>query len=84
MESGLLLDIVVGQGTSILQLLTSEDQTLLIWGNAFFVLKNSVKVLFNKFQFYLDLGLDIFNSVGGLNLEGNGLASESLDKDLHL
>ena len=84
MESGLLLDIVVGQGASILQLLTSEDQTLLIWGNAFFVLKNSVKVLFNKFQFYLDLGLDIFNSVGGLNLEGNGLASESLDKDLHL
>ena len=27
MESGLLLDIVVGQGASILQLLTSEDQS---------------------------------------------------------
>ena len=83
MESGLLLDIVVGQGTSILQLLTSEDQTLLIWGNAFFVLKNSVKVLFNKFQFYLDLGLDIFNSVTRLHLKGDSLPCQGLHEDLH-
>ena len=32
----------------------------------------------------LDLGLDIINGVGGLNLEGDGLSSEGLDEDLHL
>ena len=32
-EGGLLLDVVITQGPSILQLLASEDKTLLIWGN---------------------------------------------------
>jgi len=68
MKSRFLLDIVVREGTTILQLLASEDQTLLIWGNAFLV---------------LNLGLDIFNGVWWLNLKGDGLASQSLDKDLH-
>lgn len=31
----------------------------------------------------MDLGLDIVNGVGGLDLEGDSLARESLDKDLH-
>ena len=31
----------------------------------------------------LDLGLDVFDGVGGLHLEGDGLASEGLNKDLH-
>ena len=30
-ESGLLLDVVVAQGTSVLQLLASKDETLLVW-----------------------------------------------------
>ena len=30
MESGLLLDIVVAEGTAVLELLSSEDQALLI------------------------------------------------------
>jgi hypothetical protein len=29
-ESGLLLDVVVGQGAAVLQLLPGEDQTLLV------------------------------------------------------
>ena len=31
----------------------------------------------------LDLRLHILNGVGGLDLEGDGLASQGLDKDLH-
>ena len=38
-EGGLLLDVVVRQGPSILELLSSEDQPLLVWGNAFLILK---------------------------------------------
>jgi len=68
MESGLLLDVVVRESPSILELLSSKDQPLLVWGNAFLV---------------LDLGLDVLNAVRGLDLEGDGLASESLDEDLH-
>ena len=68
MESGLLLDVVVRKGSSILELLTSEDKSLLIWRNTFLV---------------LDLGLNVLNSVGWLDIEGDGLTSESLDEDLH-
>merc|ERR1712014_176244 len=68
MESRLLLDVVVGESPAILQLLASEDQPLLIWGNAFLV---------------LDLGLDVLNAIGGLDLEGDGLPCEGLDEDLH-
>ena len=32
---------------------------------------------------YLDLGLDIFDSVGSLDLKGDGLTREGLDEDLH-
>ena len=34
----LFLDVVVGQGAAILQLLSGEDETLLVWGNPFLVL----------------------------------------------
>ncbi|KFQ50650.1 hypothetical protein N333_09348, partial [Nestor notabilis] len=68
MEGGFLLDVVVGQGTTILQLLASKDQPLLVRGNAFFV---------------LDLGLHILNGVTGLNLKSDGLASQGLHEDLH-
>merc|ERR1712018_119456 len=68
MKSTLFLDVVVGEGSSIFQLLSSKDQSLLIWRNSFLV---------------LDLGLDILNRVRRLNLEGDGLASQGLDKDLH-
>merc|ERR1719163_2363794 len=68
MESRLLLDVVVGESSSILELLSSEDESLLIWWNTFLV---------------LDLGLDVFNAVCWLNIEGDGLSSKSLDEDLH-
>merc|ERR1712212_1461393 len=68
MEGRLLLDVVVGEGSSVLQLLSSEDQSLLIWGDSLLV---------------LDLGLDVLDAVGRLDLEGDGLAGEGLDEDLH-
>jgi len=68
MESGLLLDVVVGKGSAILELLASEDESLLVWRNSFLI---------------LDLGLDIFDSVGSLDLKGDGLTREGLDEDLH-
>merc|ERR1711997_796350 len=68
MESALLLDVVVGESSSVLELLASEDQSLLIWGNSLLV---------------LDLGLDVLNRVGWFDLEGDGLPGEGLDEDLH-
>ena len=64
MQSGFLLDVIVGEGASILELLSSENQTLLIGRNALLI---------------LNLRLDIIDSVARLNLEGDGLASEGLD-----
>ena len=68
MESGLLLDVVVRESASIFELLSGENQALLIRGNSLLV---------------LNLGLDVVNSVGGLDLEGDGLAGQGLDEDLH-
>merc|ERR1712223_1823201 len=68
MQSGLLLDVVVGEGAAILKLFTSKDQPLLVWGNAFLV---------------LDFGLDILNGVRWFNLKGDGLAGQGLNKNLH-
>ena len=62
------LDVVVRQGAAILQLLSSEDQALLIWWNSFLV---------------LDLGLDVVNGVRSLDFQRDGLAGEGLDEDLH-
>ena len=60
-----LLDIIIRQRTPVLQLLPSEDQTLLVRRDALFV---------------LDLGLDIVDSVGGFDLEGDGFAREGFDE----
>ena len=68
MEGGLLLNVVVRESSAVLELLTGEDKSLLIRGDALLV---------------LDLGLDILNSVRGLDVQGDGLAGESLDEDLH-
>ena len=69
MEGGFLLDVVVGESTAILKLLSSEDETLLVWRNTFLI---------------LDLGLDVVNGVLGLDLESDGLAGESLWTSLAL
>ena len=68
MEGALLLDVVVGESSSVFQLLSSEDQSLLIWRNSLLV---------------LDLSLDVLNAIGGLDLESDGFAGQSLDEDLH-
>jgi len=47
-KSGLLLDVVVAKSTAILELLSSEDQTLLVGGNTLLV---------------LDLGFDIVDGI---------------------
>ena len=62
------MDIIIREGAAVLELLASEDETLLVWRNPFLV---------------LDLLLDVVDGVRGLDLEGDGLASEGLDKDLH-
>ena len=68
MESGLFLDVVIGEGSSIFELLSSEDESLLIWGNTFLI---------------LDLGFDVLDGVCWLNIKGDGFTSEGLDEDLH-
>merc|ERR1711913_246827 len=68
MEGRFLLDVVVGESSSILELLSSEDESLLIGWNSFLV---------------LDLSLNVLNGVRWLDIEGDGLSSESLDEDLH-
>ncbi|ELU43530.1 hypothetical protein AG1IA_02424 [Rhizoctonia solani AG-1 IA] len=67
-EGRLLLDVVVRQSATILELLASENETLLVRGDAFLV---------------LDLRLDIVDRVGRLNLQGDSLTREGLDEDLH-
>jgi hypothetical protein len=54
---------VVRKGSSILELLSGEDQSLLVWGNTLLV---------------LDLGFDIVDGVGRLHLEGDGLARKAI------
>ena len=63
-----LLDVVIRKGTAVFQLLASEDQALLVGRDAFLV---------------LDLSLDIVDGVTGLNVQGDRLARQGLDEDLH-
>lgn len=58
-----LLNVVVGQGAAILELLAGENQALLVGGNALLV---------------LNLRLDIVDSIGGLHLKGDSLARQGL------
>ena len=67
-QGGLLLDVVVGESAAVLQLLARKDQTLLVRRNALLI---------------LDLLLHVVDGVGGLHFEGDGLASESLNENLH-
>jgi len=64
----LLLNVVVLEGSAVLELLASEDESLLVWGDSFLV---------------LDLGLDGLDAVGLLDFKGDSLASEGLHEDLH-
>ena len=68
MKSRLLLNVVVRESAAILELLAGEDQTLLIGRDALLV---------------LNLGFHVVDGVRGLNLEGDSLAREGLNEDLH-
>jgi hypothetical protein len=68
MKSGLFLNIIIGEGSAVFELLSGEDKSLLIWWDTFLI---------------LDLSFDVFNSVCWFNIKGDGLTSESLDEDLH-
>merc|ERR1740138_475930 len=68
-KGGLLLNVVVRKSATILKLLASEDQTLLVRGDPFLV---------------LDLGLDIVDSVGRLHLKGDSLSRKGLNENLHV
>ena len=61
MKSRLFLDVVVGQGATILELLASKDQALLIRRNAFLV---------------LDLALYVVDCVRRLHLKGDSLTGD--------
>jgi len=67
-QSGLLLDIIVAQSAPVLQLLAGKDKTLLVWGDALL---------------FLNLVLDVVNSIRRFNFQGDGLPGESLHEDLH-
>jgi len=60
MESRFFLDVVVGKSSSVLKLLSSEDETLLVRWDTFLI---------------LDLSLDAFNSVSSFDVQGDGLSS---------
>ena len=61
MQRTFLLYIVVAQGPPILQLLSCKNQPLLIGRDALFI---------------LNFGFDIFNSVGSLDIKGDGLQKQ--------
>jgi len=67
-EGGLLLDVVVGKGAAVLQLLAGEDEPLLVRRDALLV---------------LDFRLHVLDGVAGLHVERDGLARQRLDEDLH-
>jgi len=67
-KGGFLLDVVVGERAAIFELFSCEDQSLLLWWDAFFV---------------LDFCLYVGDRVIWLDVQGDGLSSESLDKNLH-
>ena len=68
MKGGFLLNIIVGQSSAAFQLFSGKDKPLLIWRNSLLV---------------LDFGLDIFNGVGGFDLQSDGFSGQGLDEDLH-
>ena len=68
MKSRFVLDVVIAQSAAILELFFGENKSLLVWRDTFLV---------------LDLGLHIFDSVAGLDFQGDGLACKRLHEDLH-
>ena len=68
MKSRFFLNVIVREGAAVLELLASENQTLLIRRDALLI---------------LDLRFNIVNRIRRLDLEGNRLPGEGLNEDLH-
>jgi len=69
MQSGATFELVFACGLVIVHLLSTEDETLLCWGNALLL---------------LDTLLDARDLVVGLNVELNLLAGQGAHFDLHV
>jgi len=67
-QRGLFLNVVVGQGAPVVQLLPCEDEALLVQRDAFIV---------------LDLGLDVVDGIAALDLQRDCLPRQRLHEDLH-
>jgi len=68
MEGRFFLDVVIRKGSSIFELFSSEDQSLLLWWDSFLI---------------LDLCLDIRNRVIWLDVQSDRLSGEGFHEDLH-
>jgi hypothetical protein len=64
MKGGLLLDVVIRESATVLKLLASEDQALLVRRNSLLI---------------LNLALDVVDGVGRLDLKSDGLAGDCED-----
>ena len=65
-ESRLLLDVVVRESATVLELLSRKNKTLLIRWNALLI---------------LNLGLDVVDGIGWFYIQSNGFTSEGLYED---
>ena len=68
MDCSFLLDVVIGEGPVVLELLSSKDETLLIRWDCLLVLY---------------LTLEALDGISWLDVEGDVLSCESSNKDLH-
>ena len=68
MKSWFFLNIIIGEGSAVFELLSSKDESLLIWGNSFFI---------------LNLSLDIFNGVSWFNIKSNSFTCKCFYENLH-
>ena len=83
MESRFLLDVVVAQGSAIFQLLSSEDESLLVGRNTFLILNFSPKEKLVKRTTWKSELLDIVNGVALFDIQSNRLACQGLNENLH-
>ena len=84
MKSTLFLDVIIGEGATIFKLLSRKDKTLLIRRNTkgdqfIYCHPDSQYLPF----FILNLGLNVVDSVRGFYFQGDSLAGQRLNKNLH-
>ena len=85
MKGRLLLNVIVGQCAPVLELFAGENETLLVGRDAAEDVRRLRETKTERYIPFLvlDFRLDIVDGIRRLDLEGDGLSGESLDKDLH-